>query len=474
MLFFLSTLLCFAGREFQRSDGNIEYLVARRMLTSGAVDLPQFSHGLDHRVQPGREGKFYSHFGLGQSLVFMPALLADRAAVLLFGLDRYGGVSPDEPFFFSITINALVLALAGVCLTALLRELGVSPPTALLTATLFLFGTNALSFSQLSFDMPLSILSTLATFLFLFRATERGGRADWVLCGVSFTVGVLTRANNAGLLLPMALYLGVRWSARWRADRASLRRWWPGIALLALFVAAAGLLQLAYNHHRYGSFLDMGYNRPGFPFHFGTPLSESLPALLFSPGRSLFVFALPTLLCFPGFPRFLREGRERAWALLLAAAFNLVLFAKWSYWPGRFSFGPRFQLVLVPLLLIPAAFWLDANRERLFAGRLRWLSWTVVLAFVAIQLPSVLTGFDSAGVDSRAYWGLEQNQILGSFSRFAHVVGRGAWWELRLFWVTPCGRSPLLFAVLGASLVAAVLSGMRLRRHLRLAVPAPA
>ncbi len=170
------------------------------------------------------------------------------------------------------------------------------------------------------------------------------------LVGIVCALGVMNRPPDLLLFAPVLLETFLRT----RADRALLPR--VGAALgLGLVVAAAPFL--AYNLATYG-LLGGGYqslfqHRPGTHSQFvKAPILPALAGLLFSPGKGLFFYS-PFLLFLGGWWKRCRdESGDRRLSLLLGAGVvaQILLYSR-TDWRGGYSYGPRYLVDLLPVLV---------------------------------------------------------------------------------------------------------------------------
>lgn len=120
---------------------------------------------------------------------------------------------------------------------------------------------------------------------------------------------------------------------------------------LALPVLGFYSINLAYNYLRTGNPFTGVYVAQG-TVSFDTPLLQGLYGLLFSPGKGLVWLAPPLLLlCWSGWRRW-RTQRWEAGLVLAVFVPMLVFYAMYHFWEGGVSWGPRYLLPFVPLLVL--------------------------------------------------------------------------------------------------------------------------
>ena len=132
------------------------------------------------------------------------------------------------------------------------------------------------------------------------------------------------------------------------------------IALFALGPIAGLLVQGGYDYLRYAplpnAILRTGYEKEA---GFSTPLLEGLGGILFSPGKSIFLYA-PVLLLVPiglwlMYRRRDASGRLTVVLVLAEVAAGLIFNSLWWAWTGNFAWGPRLIMPVLPLLVWPLA-----------------------------------------------------------------------------------------------------------------------
>jgi hypothetical protein len=140
----------------------------------------------------------------------------------------------------------------------------------------------------------------------------------------------------------------------------------------------------------------------GYEMGFIYPMLGGIYGLLFSSGKSLFLYSPMLILLIPAARRALAEKptitshnagdsaalERRAaaiWAIMLLGA-QVLLYAKWWDWSGDDAWGPRFLIpgVMAGLLVVAAT--------PLLSPRWRW-AWSIVAAAgIVVNLPAALVG----------------------------------------------------------------------------------
>ena len=162
------------------------------------------------------------------------------------------------------------------------------------------------------------------------------------------------------------------------------------------------VLVLGIQAWKFGSPWETGYSQfePG-AFSL-LPRGEALAGFLVRPDRSLPVHAPMLLLALPGWVGFLRRHRVEALFIGLGTLLLVGFVSTFANWPGHWCYGPRYLLVLVPLLSLPLLPVLD----RLAAER------RPILRAVLIALLAVSAGLQKQVVGKRFFLAYEVSGLL--------------------------------------------------------------
>src|SRR6266516_4707788 len=170
----------------------------------------------------------------------------------------------------------------------------------------------------------------------------------------ALALSILFRPTNI-LALPV-------WAvSAWRKPRAAIGS--------AIIVIAAGAFLCWFNYIRFGSILNFGYASE----RFGGPFFKNLEGVLFSPGRSPFVYSPILVLAIPGTWLLLRKQPILALICLVVIAAYVFTVARLFNWGGGTSWGARLVTPTVPLfgvLLAPTVDYIWKNKLLVVAALL--------------------------------------------------------------------------------------------------------
>jgi hypothetical protein len=361
-------LITFASFYFAVGPGNffsvdevMEEETAQALILRHTIDIPVM---VDARH--GRGHSLYTVKGPGLPLVSLPfvylGLKLDDALGSMNGGQLAGPPSGSEnqPLRWSgrlaISASLIVNALAGGAVVALLFMVGaqLSPNrrAALLMAVTAGLATLVMSEATHFYQHELDALMVILAFWFF--SSDVAEELDWraLFGGLSLGVAMLARPDSVPASVIIWFYgAAVAWKlvrnfhARWRR---MIRR-----TILAAVGPLGGVAGTMYfNYLRFGSVLQFGYTEDRARFVLDIPqIVTAIAGYLVGPALSVFLFAPPLLLA-------LAVGRQayRRWplqtaTLILAAVAHLLMISSNKTWSGDLSFGPRYMLEAIVLLM---------------------------------------------------------------------------------------------------------------------------
>ena len=338
-------LLLFAlgpGEE-PRGDAGARMVITRQLLAQGQL----------HRSDPHPQlvqtpMGWTSYFGIGQTLLFIPFEIAGKAFSLLPPTAFAPGVRRQFPLTY------LYIPLVGVAyflaLVSLLKAFGLSARAAAMASLLFTFCSLSTYYVAQSFQEE-AITSVFVCLCLgaTLRWRRSGENRHAFEAGLFSASMLLFRTNAIFVFIPLVVLFaqGLR-----TIGLASLRaRQSVGAVLLGALGPAA--IHLIFAYLRFGNPFSTGYEF--IPLVLWQPLQfEVVMSLLFGLGKGLFIFS--PLLAIALWGMWIDRARLALYgiACLVALAGNVLLSACFFAPDGCWSWGPRYQVHLLPLFVYPA------------------------------------------------------------------------------------------------------------------------
>jgi len=349
-------------------DGSSMLAVAQSIVHHGSLSVPA-----DLGV-PGHDGvTHYSKYGILLPLLsILPVALAQPIGAVT------GRVELVEAAATATLMPLAAGALAGA-LHLLGRRLGAPRAAAGLVAAGTVLGTYLLPYGRDFFTEPLVALGVVVM-------VERALAGRELQAGAALAFAVLARPQSAAFAPLLMCFVLIR-----GGGLSAIVRTLPPLAI-------AALASVAYNLHRFHDALEFGYRPPLDP-GFTTPLLDGAGGLLFSPEKSVVLFAPAIVLVPLALIALWRRDRATTTLLLTIFAATFVLAATWWSWSGGWSWGPRLLIPGVVLVLVAVGPWIGTNARRwklasaLFALGFA-LSFSAVLAPPGAQLLDRRPGTD--------------------------------------------------------------------------------
>jgi len=303
------------------------------------------------------EGHYYSDKLIGPSLLAAPAYRAAREVL------SASGVSERFAIYYALRLtnviaNALPSALLGALLYLFLAQLGLSPHLRVWLTLAYGLGTLAFPYSTMLFGHQLAAVAIGIAFIPLWRQRDQWSPRRALAAGA--LLGFAAICDVMGIFI--ACIMGIYAIALARRHTGSTV---GRIAPLAGLALAVFSLQLIANWSSFGSpfsFPHIYHAQAAFRarhtagiFGIHAPQLYPLYQLTVGPWRGLFYGSPVLLLALPGC--FLLGRRWRAEALTIAGSYLVVLLIHSGYenWTTGSAFGPRYQIVTLPLLMIALA-----------------------------------------------------------------------------------------------------------------------
>ena len=350
----------------------------------------------------GRGGKLYAWYGIGQSLLMLPADVVGTYIEKLSWFDHYNGNDPSvRNIFVTYTTNAVINVLTAIICFRFLSLLGFSVRQSVLGVLALLFATTHLHYAQNMMENNYIMLLTLAGLTWQYQWLKTENRRALLLGSAVLGLNLLTRLTTVVDLIAAGLFvlliLGFeRTENAWRRFLTYLT---TALPIYAVFL----FLDRLYQWYRFGSFFNTYTSvtakefrllNPSLPpnYPWETPFHVGFFGPLITAEKSIFLFDPLLLLTIVVAVVFWRRFSPAVKAYLVTALFLLLayicFYARYTVWSGDFAWGDRYvstaaelaAFISVPLLLRHRR---DAPRY-LFAGGI-----VLIVASVIIQAASL-------------------------------------------------------------------------------------
>jgi hypothetical protein len=350
----------------------------------------------------GRGGRLYSWYGIGQSLLMLPADLVATWVAHWHIFSDYEDDPAVRSIIVSYSTNILVNVLTALIAFRLLRQLQFSLKESVAGVLALMFCTTHLHYTQNMQENNYIMLLTLIGFSFQYEWLRTGSRGALFIGSSTLGLNLLTRLTTGldliggGVFLLAVLWFEGRRSELWRRflDYSKIA------APVYVFFLAADRL---YQFYRFGSFTntyvsifakEQRLQDPALPpnFPWSTPFHEGFLGALFQPEKSIFLFdpllVLVLVLLVLLWKRLSAEIRAYGVTSLLLLVVYISFYARYTYWAGDFAWGDRYVSTSVELVALLAAPLLLRYRENLSAMIWRSAITLIVLSLI-IQIASL-------------------------------------------------------------------------------------
>ncbi|MEO7190377.1 MAG: hypothetical protein ABI051_04920 [Vicinamibacterales bacterium] len=377
LLLALGTYFFTAGGSLTTTDAVVTYDVTEGLIERHSVAMSGNLLGLE--AERGVDGRYYSPFGIGQSLYNVPFYLAGRAVAN--HTDFRTGKSDTIPKAVVALGQTLLCALIVLQTFRLSLQMTGGVAASLMAALTLAFASILWPYARFGFNQPLACATLLAAVAHAWHAARLDSARAAALAGLWLGAALLTRHEMILAALPIAVWLLY---APGGHPEGRLRR----LSVFALTLSAGVAAWMTFNASRFGNPFDPGLLRDQTP-GVGSSLIAGTLGLLFSPSSSILLYTPFVLAGVIGLARLL--GRERSTALLLLSlpVVFLLFYATLDNWTGGRSYGSRYLLITLPYLAIGWAAWLAH-----LAAPARTASFVAIaLLGITVQLPGVLVDY---------------------------------------------------------------------------------
>ena len=352
----------------------------------------------------GRDGKIYSWYGIGQSLLMLPA---DLIATWISHWHAFANYE-DDPAVRSILVsystNILINVLTALIIFRFLRQLRFSVQETVAGVLTLMFCTTHLHYTQNMQENNYIMLLTFVGLSYQYEWLRKDSRPALWIGSAALGLNLLTRVTTGiDVIAAGAFLLMTLWFERVRGAELGKRVASYSKIAIPVYVFFA-IVERLYSYYRFGSLTqtylpifarEMKAQDPTLPANFpwSTPLYEGVLGALFKPEKSIFLFdpliVLALVLIVMLWRRLAGEVRAYAVSSLLLLAGYMCFYARYTYWAGDFAWGDRYVSTAVEMVALLGVPLLLQHRANL--GRWIWQRSLLLIAVsFVIQVASLM------------------------------------------------------------------------------------
>jgi hypothetical protein len=323
----------------------------------------------------GRDGRPQAPWGIGQSLIMLPADIAASAVVSFLALPE-ALANKVRPALVGYLTFPLISAAAVAFGVLVLRRLGFSDGQSIAGGIALFFCTSLFPYTQIHQENSAALLLILISFYGVLSWLKTGTGPYLMMTGAALGLSILMRLTavfDLGAVVAFAVILSLVEARDAKHSYRSIIAAFGKYVIPFLIVALA--IDRIYQFERFGTWTDTYQDRrdfqqlalhpetsPNWPWI--NPFWNGVYLLLLSPKRSIFLFDPLLLVTFWMMLRYWRfislPIRTFVIITVLLLGAYVSFYAKFFTPSGAFTWGSRFtttpviliSMVAVPLLLV--------------------------------------------------------------------------------------------------------------------------
>ena len=371
--FWISLLYLISARgHLEVIDTEYSIRTAKAIIENGTMRIhPVDNEFLKVSVNPGKDGKVYSQYGIGLAILFIPFIISGKILSVIFAIPQ------DILTAFLLSFYNIPFAILGLWfIKKILISLGRKKIHADATIVIIAIATAYWSYSITDF----SEITQLCFLLGSLSAVLSSSHLKWRY--FSFWFALLLSIKVAYIiLLPVFFFYGL---IEGKKNHSVLIK---EIGNGAYFLAPFGILLGIANYLRFGSFFELGYGgNPGITFGINHFIDNCIPSTI-SLHYGILPFN-PILIAFPLWIKVSQLNKSFACLAMLLIGTWFCFMCSYSYGWG-WGWGQRYLFAIIPLSVLCIAFIDQVDLPKLS----KILFVKIIICSSLIQLVSASTKF---------------------------------------------------------------------------------
>lgn len=345
---FYFALFALSNSGVDSSEGLFHYQVALQIIKHGQLG---FNTPQDGVFQLAPNGRIYAGHEIGNTLFMLPtAFINVMLERLLSQFVSSENIEKAQQFILSFQAG-VYSSLTATFVFAILKVVFAKATIPSFLATLCLALTTFFwTYSRNLFDGVLcTTLLVLSLFLLLrYCQTQK----LWILvsCFICLGFGFITRLS---MILPIIVSIAYLVSF----NRLSIAIRFRQVSLAIFTLLPFFIWQCWYNQLRTGIFYKSPVQTAVYAGNNSLDgnIFLGITGLLFSPGKSLFIYAPLLILSVILWKKFYQEHQKEGIYVLALSVMWLLLHARLRSWYGAAGWGPRHFITILPIMFLPFA-----------------------------------------------------------------------------------------------------------------------
>lgn len=408
---FFWSIFAFTNSGVDSSEGLFHYEVAVQIVKHGQLGFATQPEGV---FQVAPNGRFYAGHEIGNTLFMLPTAFIN---VMLENVTSKFVASETiekaQQFILSFQAGIYSSLTATIFFTILRVGFQRTIISSFLATNFLVFTTFFWTYSRNLFDGVLC--TTLLTISFLCLICYRQTQASKfiIYCFLALGFALITRVSMVLPIFAACVYLFI-------SHQASITQKLRNLILAGVTLIPFAIWQSWYNFLRTGIFYKSPVQTSVYAGNNALDgnIFVGLSGLLFSPGKSIFIYAPLILISIFLFRRFARQYPKEAIYTSILAIFWLLLHARLRSWYGAAGWGPRHLITILPIIFLPFA----VNLEYIWS-KISLKITTIILAgfgFI-LGLSSIISNWHfrmmyaierNLGDDQNFIWGWTHSQAI--------------------------------------------------------------
>lgn len=376
---FFWAIFALSNSGVDSSEGLFHYEVAVQIIKNGQLGFITQPEGV---FQIAPNGRFYAGHEIGNTLFMLPTafinVMLENLAARFVSLET---IEKAQQFILSFQAG-IYSSLTATIFFALLRVgFHQTVISSFLSTICLVFTTFFWTYSRNLFDGVLCTTLLTASFLCLIRYRQTKQSGFIISCFLALGFALITRVSMILGIFAAFIYLLIY-------SYSSITQKLRELILAATTLIPFILWQCWYNWLRTGIFYKSPVQTSVYAGNNSLDgnIFVGLSGLLFSPGKSIFLYAPLLIISIFLFRRFCRQYTKEGIYIATLTIIWLLLHSRLRSWYGAAGWGPRHLITILPIVFLPFGVYFEYITQKisLKVTTIGLASWGFILGLSSI------------------------------------------------------------------------------------------